>query len=58
MKEYISRDYINNVLNKKMRNWFGPEYYACSVIKDEINNAPSTEIVHIGVDLTEQGEDT
>lgn len=53
MKEYISKDYIDNILNSKMKNWFGPEYYACSIIKDEIDAAPETEVLIVGLDLAE-----
>ena len=46
MKEYISKEYIDNLLERYLDNWWGPEYYACSVIKDEIDHAPNSEIVH------------
>ena len=53
MKEYISKEYINNLLNHHLDNWWGPEYYACRIIQDEIDDAPETEILRIGIDLTE-----
>jgi hypothetical protein len=53
MKEYISKEYINNLLTRHLDNWWGPEYYACSIIQDDINDAPETEILRIGIDLTE-----
>ena len=45
MKEYISKDYINNLLDSYRDDWWGPEYYACSIIQDDINDAPDSEIV-------------
>ena len=53
MKEYISKEYINNLLDRHLDHWCGPEYYACSIIKDEINNTPETEMLRIGIDLAE-----
>lgn len=47
MKEYISKDYINNLLEYHLDNWWGPEYYACSIIQDEINATPDSEIMRI-----------
>ena len=47
MKEYISKDYINNLLEYHLDNWWGPEYYACSVIQYEIDCAPDAEIVNV-----------
>ena len=47
MKEYISKEYINNLLEGFLDRWCGPEYYACSIIQDEINDAPETEIVYM-----------
>ena len=41
MKEYISKEYINNLLEYHLDHWHGPEYYTCSVIQDEINDAPA-----------------
>lgn len=45
MKKYISKDYINNILNKYLDRWCGPEHYACNVIKDELNNTPNSETI-------------
>ena len=53
MKEYISKEYINNLLEHLLDKWCGPEHYACSIIKDEIDSAPETEVLRIGIDLTE-----
>jgi hypothetical protein len=47
MKEYISREYINNLLTRHLDNWWGPEYYACRIIQDEIDDAPETEIIRM-----------
>ena len=47
MKEYISKEYIDNLLERYLDRWHGPEYYACSVIQDEINNTPDSESVHV-----------
>lgn len=47
MKEYISKDYINNLLEYLMDRWHGPEHYTCSVIQDEINGAPDSAIVYM-----------
>ena len=47
MHEYISKEYINNLLESYLDRWCGPEYYACSVLQDEIDDAPASEIVHI-----------
>jgi hypothetical protein len=49
MKEYIEREFIDNLLQKHLDDWCGPEYYATSIIQDEIDEAPSadvTEVVH------------
>ncbi len=45
MKKYISKNYINSLLERLLYDWCGPEYYACSVIQDELNDAPSSEII-------------
>lgn len=57
MKEYISKDYLDDILKHYLDNWWGPEYYACSVIQEEINCAPDSEIIRIGVDLSACGEE-
>lgn len=46
MKEYISKEYINNLLEYHLDHWCGPEYYTCSIIQDEINDAPDSEIIY------------
>lgn len=47
MEKYISKEYINNMLCRYLNNWRGPEYYACSTIQDEINDAPDSEVIYI-----------
>jgi ribosomal protein S27AE len=47
MKEYISKEYINNLLERHLNNWCGPEYYACSIIEDEISDTPDSEIIYV-----------
>lgn len=47
MKEYISKEYINNLLERLMDRWCGPEYYACSIIQDEINGAPESALIYM-----------
>ena len=45
MKKYISKEYVNNILQHHLDCWYGSEYYACSVIQDEIDDAPYSEII-------------
>ena len=47
MKEYISKEYINNLLEYLMDRWCGPEYDTCSTIQDEINGAPDSAVVYM-----------
>lgn len=47
MKKYISKDYIDNLLNKYLERWHGPEHYACSIIQDELNDIPDSEIIYM-----------
>ena len=47
MKKYVSKDYIDNILNKYLDKWFDPEYYACSIIKDELDGTPNSEIIYM-----------
>ena len=47
MREYIRKEYINNLLEGFLDRWFGPEYYACSIIQDELEDVPETEIVRL-----------
>lgn len=54
MKEYISKEYIDNLLERHLDEWWGPEYYACRIIQEEIDCAPETEILRIGIDLEEE----
>ena len=49
MKEYISKDYINNLLEYHLDHWCGPEHYTCSIIQDEINETPADEIIHFQI---------
>lgn len=44
MYEYISKEYICNLLEKHLNDWCGPEYYTCSIILDEIKDAPTEKI--------------
>ena len=55
MKEYISKYYINNLLEKHLDDWCGPEYFTCSIIQDEINDTPVDEIVHFQIGKWMQG---
>ena len=47
MKEYISKDFINNLLDSHLKHCCGPEHYTCSFIKDEINGAPDSAIIYM-----------
>ena len=47
MKEYISKEFINNLLETHLDDWCGPEYFTCSIIQDEINAAPTSEIIYM-----------
>lgn len=47
MKEYIERELVNDLLNSYLDKWWGPEYYATSIIKDEIDEAPSADVVEV-----------
>lgn len=64
MKEYIERELVNKLLNDHLDNWWGPEYYATSIIKDEIDCLPSAEVVEalcaqaVHVDSDIEYEDT
>lgn len=50
MKEYISKDYIINLLNTYLDRWCGPECYACSIILDEIKDVPMLETIIVEED--------
>lgn len=47
MKKYISKDYIDNLLNECLNRWYGPEHYACSIIQDELDNIPDSELIYM-----------
>ena len=47
MKEYISKEYIDNLLERYLDRWHGPEYYACSILQDEISAIPDSAIVYM-----------
>lgn len=47
MKKYISKDYIDNILNKYLDKWCGPEYIACSIIKDELDGIPDSALIYM-----------
>ena len=46
MKEYISKENIDNLLERLLDRWNGPEYYTCSIIQDEINDIPTVKMSH------------
>jgi hypothetical protein len=47
MKEYIEREFIDNLLQKHLDDWCGQEYYATSIIQDEIDEAPSADVAEV-----------
>lgn len=47
MKKYISKEYINSLLDRLLDRWCGPEHYACSIIKDELDDTPNSEIIYM-----------
>lgn len=47
MKEYIEREFINNLLQKHLDDWCGPEYYTTSIIQDEIDEAPNSDVTEV-----------
>jgi predicted RNA-binding Zn-ribbon protein involved in translation (DUF1610 family) len=48
MKEYISKEYIYSILNPRLIDSRGAEHYAYDCLKQEIDYAPKSEIVHFG----------
>ena len=46
MKEYISKEYLNSILNARLADSRGAEHYAYDQIAQEVNYAPTSEIVH------------
>lgn len=46
MKEYISIDYLYSILTPRLLDSRGAEHYAYDCIKQEIDYAPKSEIVH------------
>lgn len=47
MKTYIDRDNINALLEHHLDDWCGPEYYACSIIQDEIDDMPPADVKEV-----------
>lgn len=47
MKEYIRKEDIDKLLEYRLDVWCGPEYYACSIIQDDINDLPTVEAVEV-----------
>lgn len=47
MKEYVSKEYINNLLEHHLDDWHGPEHFACSVIQDELQDAPIADVTEV-----------
>ena len=46
MKEYISIDYLYSILTPRLLDSNGAEHYAYDCLKQEIDYAPDSEIVH------------
>lgn len=53
MEEYISKKYLYNILNPRLCDSRGAEYYAYNVIKNEIDHTPTEEIVHFKTSVWE-----
>lgn len=47
MKEYISKEYLYSILNPRLNDSRGAEHYAYDCIKQEIDYAPESEIIHM-----------
>ena len=47
MKKYISKEYIDNLLNEYLDRWWGPEYYACSTIQYELDDVPDSALIYM-----------
>lgn len=47
MKEYIEREFINNLLNHGLAHSNGAENYAYRAIKREVDAEPSVEVVKV-----------
>ena len=47
MKEYISKEYIYSILHPRLADSRGAEHYAYDCLKQEIDYAPKSEIVHL-----------
>ena len=47
MKMYISKEYIDNLLDCLFDRWCGPENYACSIIQDELDKTPNSEVIYM-----------
>ena len=46
MSEYISKEYIRNVVQKRWDDTVGAECYAYGCVLDDIGEAPTVEVVH------------
>lgn len=47
MEEYIIKEYIYGILTNHLNNSKGAEHYAYDCVKQEIDHAPDTEVVHM-----------
>ena len=50
MKEYISHEYLEDILVNCLRDSFGAEHYAYDRIMDELNDVPMSEIIVVEED--------
>lgn len=56
MNEYINKEYIRNIIQKHWDDSCGAECYAYSVVLDDINEAPITEVKHGRWYLADDGD--
>ena len=47
MKEYISKDYLNSIINTRLAGSRGAEHYAYNIMKSEIDNATTVDAVEV-----------
>lgn len=47
MKEYVSREWLENKLRHYMSKSRGAEHYAYNVIKEDLDFAPDTEVIEL-----------
>lgn len=50
MKEYISREYLEDILVSYLRDSFGAEHYAYERILDELDDVPMYEVMTVEED--------